>query len=316
MQAPKLKRHHKTRRIFISLPADEWLTDAENETKWKIVAAIERLGYTTEIFLDPRGPYSQKRPSLAGARAWNAAGCEAVMRRCDGCVLLGFHRWQIQGKQGTAQLATDYNHYEGAIAHTLGLPLLSLVQDGVSRRVVFAPDYKGYVGTIPKKPTPEWLKTPDFRVPFGYWREALKERRDLFLGYCGSSKALAQTIKQHLTSDLGLDVLDWMTDFGPATSILHQIEEAARRCGAGIFLFTRDDPLAGNKGPDRAVPRDNVVFEAGYFCSLKGKSNVLIVLEEDTKMPADLGGDIYASLPDKKSIVPIKATLLKFAQGL
>jgi predicted nucleotide-binding protein len=71
--------------------------------------------------------------------------------------------------------------------------------------------------------------------------------------------------------------LDWKTDFDPATSILYQIEEASRRCGAGIFLFTKDDPLSDNKAKERAVPRDNVVFEAGYFSSLKGKSKVLTI---------------------------------------
>ena len=55
-----------------------------------------------------------------------------------------------------------------------------------------------------------------------------------------------------------------------------------------------------------AVPRDNVVFEAGYFIGLKGKRNVLIVREVGSKMPADLGGDIYASLPDKADIKPIE----------
>jgi hypothetical protein len=45
----------KNERIFVSLPADQWLTKQENKTKWAIVTAIEDIGYTTEIFLDPRG---------------------------------------------------------------------------------------------------------------------------------------------------------------------------------------------------------------------------------------------------------------------
>ena len=60
------------------------------------------------------------------------------------------------------------------------------------------------------------------------------------------------------------------------------------------------------------MPRDNVVFEAGYFSGLKGKRNVLIVREVGSKMPADLGGDIYASLVDKKDIAPIERTLASF----
>ena len=111
-------------------------------------------------------------------------------------------------------------------------------------------------------------------------------------------------------------VTDWATDFDPATSILHQIEEASKRCGAGIFLFTKDDALSDGNSKDRAVPRDNVVFEAGYFSALKGKSKVLIVRESGAKMPADLGGDIYASLEDKERIDPIKPVLYKFLEAL
>ena len=281
----------KTERIFVSLPADQWLTKSENKTKWAIVAVIEQLGYTTEVFLDPRGT-----SSLSASQAWSASSCERVMRRCEGCVLLGFPRWRINSDPGQIHLPTEYNHYEGAVAYSLDLPLLVLVQAGVLRRVVFDPSYKGYVGIIPDKPTPKWLATDAFKVPFKYWREQLEWRRDVFLGYCGSSTATAIKIKDFLTTQIGLSVLDWATDFDPATSILHQIEEASRRCGAGIFLFTKDDVLSDGKAKDRAVPRDNVVFEAGYFIALKGKAKVLIVRESGAKMPADLGGDIYAGL--------------------
>ena len=60
----------KNERIFVSLPADQWLTKQENKTKWAIVTAIEDIGYTTEIFLDPRGTRS-----LAASQAWNATAC-------------------------------------------------------------------------------------------------------------------------------------------------------------------------------------------------------------------------------------------------
>ena len=300
----------KNERIFVSLPADQWLTKQENKTKWAIVTAIEDIGYTTEIFLDPRGTRS-----LAASQAWNATACEQVMRRCEGCVLLGFPRWRIKGDAGEVHLPTEFNHYEGAVAHMLGIPLLVLVQAGVLRRVVFDPSYKGYVGLIPEKPTPKWLTTDGFKVPFKYWHQQLESRRDVFLGYCSSSAATADKIKDFLQK-LGLGVLDWATDFDPATSILHQIEEASRRCGAGIFLFTKDDALSDSDVRDRAVPRDNVVFEAGYFSALKGKAKVLIVRESGAKMPADLGGDIYAALSNKDEIEPIKPVLRKFMESL
>ena len=310
-------RAMKTRRIFVSLPADDWLTKQENQAKWATVKAIENLGYTAEIFLDPRGARS-----LAAPQAWSAANCEDVMRRCDGCVLLGFPRWlgsprwPIDGREAQFLLSTEYNHYEGAIAKTLGLPLLVLVQKDVLRRVVFDSNYRGFVGVIPSEPTARWLTSKQFQVPFGHWRDELQNRRDIFFGYCSSSKSTAQKIKRFLTREVGVSVLDWAVDFKPARTILDQIKEASQRCGAGVFLFTADDPLPVRKEANYAAPRDNVVFEAGYYSALKGKSRVLIVREKGAKMPADLGGDIYASLEDKNKIDPIKDTIRGFVEAL
>ena len=90
---------------------------------------------------------------------------------------------------------------------------------------------------------------------------------------------------------------DWEMDFIPGRTILEQIEAAAKRSVGGIFLFTKDDDLLDGVPTAVSAPRDNVVFEAGYFIGVKGKRNVLIVRETNSKMPADLGGDIYASLP-------------------
>lgn len=292
------------------MPADEWLTDDENKTKWAIVSRIEQLGYTTEVFFDPRGTVS-----ISAAQSWSAAECERVMRHCDGCALLGFPRWRLTKDETPCWLSTDYNHYEGALAYSMNLPLLVLVQDGVEPRVVFDRSFKGYIGKIPRFPTVDWLSTAEFGVPFKYFRQQLDARRDIFLGYSSTSSTTAAQIRNYLIRDLNLSVLDWALDFDVATTILSQIEEASKRCGAGIFLFTKDDLLAEGEN-DEAVPRDNVVFEAGYFIALKGKSRNLIIRQKGTKMPADLGGDIYASLVDKDDIQPIHKILSKFSEAL
>ena len=296
-----------TRRIYVSLPADPWLSKNINELKWGIVEEIEKLGYTPEIFTNPKG-----RPGLASAKAWNPREADEIARRCVGAAVLGMPRWNFQDHEGEpVLLPTEFNHYEGALARTLGLPTLVLVQRDVRRRVVFDMSFGGYVGEFDADANLSWLHTDEFRVPFSYWRELLKQRRDIFLGYCSSSKTTAAAIKRYLRS-LGAEVLDWQTDFIPGRTILDQIEEAAARSIGGIFLFTKDDDLVDHGQRDTAAPRDNVVFEAGYFIGLKGKRNVLIIREAGSKMPADLGGDIYGSLPDKSDITPIESTLSAF----
>jgi predicted nucleotide-binding protein len=147
-----------------------------------------------------------------------------------------------------------------------------------------------------------------------YWHRRLDERRDVFLGYCSSSIVAAEQVKGLLV-DYGVTVLDWRTDFAPGSSILQQIEHAAARCGSGIFLFTKDDDLVNPLTDGHAAPRDNVVFEAGYFISAKGKDRVLILREEGAKMPADLGGDIYGSFADRSELYSIADTLRRFVDA-
>jgi predicted nucleotide-binding protein len=54
-----------------------------------------------------------------------------------------------------------------------------------------------------------------------------------------------------------------------------------------------------------------VLFEAGFFSSAKGKGRTLIIREEGTKFPADLGGDVYLALKDRKDISPVLTRLRK-----
>jgi hypothetical protein len=300
-----------TRRIYVSLPADPWLPDNMNRLKWGIVEEIEKLGYTPEIFTNPRG-----KPGLASAKAWHPRDADEIARRCAGAAVLGMPRWRFQDGQGRpVLLPTEFNHYEGALARTLGLPTLVLVQRDVQRRVVFDLGFGGFVGEFAADADVKWLHTEEFRVPFNYWLALLGERRDIFFGYSSASQVVAEAIKRYLLS-LGARVLDWQTDFIPGRTILDQIEQAAARSIGGIFLFTKDDDLADRGQVEVAVPRDNVVFEAGYFIGLKGKRNVLIIREAGSKMPADLGGDIYASLPDRSSITPIERTLAAFLDAI
>ena len=94
---------------------------------------------------------------------------------------------------------------------------------------------------------------------------------------------------------------------------MEEIERADRLCTCGIFLFTKDDQLEG-QGSDRAAPRDNVVFEAGYFIRSKGKERILIIREEGSKMPADVGGNIYLHLADRHNTASVETHLRTFLE--
>ena len=161
-----------------------------------------------------------------------------------------------------------------------------------------------------------WLGEATFKHRFTLWLDQLRARRDIFLGYCSKARNTANAINLFLKSQ-GATVLDW-AEFSGGGNILDEIEKASASCSAGIFLFTKDELLkdsSAEQAPiDRAAPRDNVVFEAGYFTQAKGRERVLIIRQEGAKMPADVGGTIYLPLKDPDDIKPIETQLRSFIE--
>jgi hypothetical protein len=292
------------RRIYFSMPADLEETPQENALKWAVVDAVEARGFIPEISTDPRG-----RSPLSAGRSWSHAYCNDVIPRCVGAVIIGVPKIILKVEDREYRFATEYCHYEGALAYSLGLPLLVLAEREIEHRVMFGWQSGSEIASFSKNADASWLQTSEFTSRFNPWLEKLSRRCDIFLGYCSSSAGTAINIRDFLEG-IGVTVLDWQRDFVAGKSILSEIITAADRCSAGIFLFTKDDSFEGTA--DMAAPRDNVVFEAGYFTRSKGKDRVLIIRETGAKMPADLGGDIYASLPDKNDTSTIKETLLNF----
>lgn len=152
---------------------------------------------------------------------------------------------------------------------------------------------------------------------FEAWRNRIRKRMagvpdavDLFLGYCSKAAWLAREVREILERN-GYSVLSW-EEFHAGETILDRIADADRRCMAGVFLFTRDDPLEGEEG--KAAPRDNVVFEAGYFMRSKAAGRILIIREEGTKWPADLSSHIYVGLDDRNDVASIQDRVLDWAE--
>ncbi len=180
------------RRVYVSMPADAWLTPAENELKWAIVAKIEARGLQAEVFHDPRGT-----DSISAGLAWTAERADDIMRRCVGAALIGLPRWTFRVRKGAVKLATDSCHYEGAVAHARQLPCFLLIQKDVEHRVVFEESF-GHFAEMPPGVDTSWLDQKEFTAPFGIWQREVARRHDVFLGYCSSSVSVAKKIKTRL----------------------------------------------------------------------------------------------------------------------
>jgi predicted nucleotide-binding protein len=92
---------------------------------------------------------------------------------------------------------------------------------------------------------------------------------------------------------------------------MDNIVEAERRTSCGVFLFTKDDDEIRN-GFGLAVPRDNVVFEAGFFAGRKEPGSILIIHERGAQIPSDLGGFVYLELKKRNGISTIETQIADY----
>lgn len=290
-------------KIFVSTVADRQLSPPYLAIKRRVISLLQDSGLAPQL-LGVMGM------SIAMARNWDMEIVDKVMRSCQGAVLLGFARWEFVENRQLFRFATEYTHSEGAVALMHHLPTLFVIDNGVLQRGIFSPSQS--LIDIPRDVDEFWVDSHDFKQQFENWREQVDNRYHVFLGYSSGATSTATAILNFLR-ERGVRVLDWRTDFQAGGTILEQIEQAERSCLGGIFLFTKDDELKLGD-TTQAAPRDNVIFEAGYFINAKGDKRVLIILEEGAKIPADLGGQIYLLLKDRSNISGIETRLAKFIQ--
>ncbi|MFJ3946380.1 TIR domain-containing protein [Streptomyces griseoaurantiacus] len=289
------------RRVFVSSTSDLSLDDRRRSVKTAIVDRLRDAGYSPEAFWEL---------GRAENLSWNFDNVDQVMRSCVGALVIGFPRWALSHSGRTTRLVGEYNHYDTAVAFTLGLPVMLIVEQGVEERGVTWPGAgRTTITQLPEDATADWTNSDEFQRRFTAWQREMAGRSDVFLGYCSRSRGIAAQVSLFLHRH-GATVHDWAMDFRSGLSILSEIERAQSTCTSGIFLFTEDDPLQGVDGG--AAPRDNVVFEAGHFMASKGSQRCLIIREGDAKMPADLGGAIYLNLPKGATVDSIEGRLLRF----
>ena len=281
-----------------------------------LTAILEQLKRSDYIPLNQSGYFFPEHSNNERSLdiEWTLDGMDILMRECQGAMVLAFALWKVSDSSGEPLgfSSTENNHLEGALALSQGLPLLIIAEETARPRGIASLWGGRFILRVPKDVDIDWLDTDSFQRPFNDWQKAIDSRRHVFLGYCSMASSVANLVITFL-EDQGIRVLDWQRDFTAGGTVLEQIEEAARRCTGGIFLFTNDDTL--KKGSQiHAAPRDNVIFETGYFVQAKGKKRVLIIREGNTKLPADVGGDIYLPLQDRSDISSIKPSLMKFIQ--
>ena len=127
-----------------------------------------------------------------------------------------------------------------------------------------------------------------------------------FFGYSGKAEILALRIKDALSHMLPtLQIKDWRWDFQMGRVLFDEIESASRECQIALFLVTKDDILVQSRRKLAPLPRDNVVFEVGFFAARLGMENTILIVESGTKIPADWGGILYIPLKSRTDLSPV-----------
>jgi hypothetical protein len=291
------------RRVFVSINSDRSLDDRRQGIKKALIDRLQSAGFEPQIFFEN---------GLARSASWSFENVLAVLRRCQGAVIVGFPRWRVTPEDGPAiKMVGEYSHFEGAVALAYGIPTLIAAENGVLDRGIV---YRGggrIIAPIPNDATQDSLFSSEFARYFEDWLSEIRQRPDIFLGYCSKASGVAAQVQLRLERS-GAKVHNWAMDFRSGASILEEIENAMELCDRGVFLFSEDDPLDAPHG--MAAPRDNVVFEAGAFIGAKGAKNCLIIRVGNAKMPADLGGAIYLGLGVSEDVSKIAEQLADFVK--
>ncbi|MBN2450491.1 MAG: nucleotide-binding protein [Lentisphaeria bacterium] len=83
-------------------------------------------------------------------------------------------------------------------------------------------------------------------------------------------------------------------------TLIEKLEDYARQIDLVFVLLTPDDSLVDGKGTVSLRPRQNVVFELGYFLGLLGRSTgrVVILYRRPVELPSNLVGIVCIDISD------------------
>jgi predicted nucleotide-binding protein/hypoxanthine phosphoribosyltransferase len=123
----------------------------------------------------------------------------------------------------------------------------------------------------------------------------MTETARVFIGSSNEELALAQALEALLARH-GFDVNLW-TNLGETGSTVTAILTKATRTNDFAIIILTGDDLTVSRKVRAPAPRDNLIFELGWFMSAFGPRRSFFVVEErvKTKLPTDLNGIIYTT---------------------
>jgi hypothetical protein len=119
--------------------------------------------------------------------------------------------------------------------------------------------------------------------------------KEIFVGSSTGALPHAVQVRDALSELAGVRPLLWTECFDTGTIFLTEIDALADRVAGAILLATPDDK-ANSRSRDIVLPRDNVIFEYGYFAARLTLPRVALGKYDNAELPTDLQGLTYADM--------------------
>ena len=122
----------------------------------------------------------------------------------------------------------------------------------------------------------------------------MTETARVFIGSSTEALALAQALEAELSDHF--DVNLWRRLGEAGSTVTAMLTQATRANDFAVIILTADD-VTVSRDVAAPAPRDNLIFELGWFMSAFGPRRSFFVVEEavKTKIPSDLHGVIYTT---------------------
>jgi len=116
----------------------------------------------------------------------------------------------------------------------------------------------------------------------------------VFFAYPISRRPLVLELSRDIERKLNIKTVLMDEESHRGQTLVEKFEYLASSCGFGVFLLTGDNECIEKTEKGKKivkVPRQNVIFELGYFVGRLGRMGRIAILREpDVKIPTDLEG--------------------------
>lgn len=115
----------------------------------------------------------------------------------------------------------------------------------------------------------------------------------IFIASSSEGHNIAEAVRFALLEELNdkAKVMQWKKAFDFSKTFIESLEKISQEVDFAVLIVTSDD-VTISRNKKKSSPRDNVVFELGFFMGCLGRERCFIFSEEgyDLKLPTDLLG--------------------------